>query len=87
MLRELLGLCDEIVFCANSNRRAMSPATLQSLAGPLGGPPARIVAEPRRALQAARTAAGPGGVALATGSIYLIADLLRPEGAAKGSTL
>jgi dihydrofolate synthase/folylpolyglutamate synthase len=87
MLRELLGLCDEIVFCANSNRRAMSPATLQSLAGQLGGPPARIVAEPRRALQAARTAAGPGGVALATGSIYLIADLLRPEGAAKGSTL
>jgi dihydrofolate synthase/folylpolyglutamate synthase len=87
MLRELLGLCDEIIFCANSNPRAMSPATLQSLAGQLGGPPARIVAEPRRALQAAREAAGPGGVALATGSIYFIADLLRPEGAGKGSTL
>ena len=87
MLRELLPLCDEVVFCANSNPRAMSPATLESLAGQLGGPPARTVGDPRRALEAAREAAGPGGVALATGSIYLIADLLRPDGAGRGSTL
>jgi dihydrofolate synthase/folylpolyglutamate synthase len=87
MLRELLPLCDEVVFCANSNPRAMSPATLESLASQLGGPPARTVGDPRRALEAAREAAGPGGVALATGSIYLIADLLRPDGAGRGSTL
>ena len=37
-------------------------------------------ADPRRALEQARAAAGPDGVALATGSIYLIADLLRPGG-------
>jgi dihydrofolate synthase/folylpolyglutamate synthase len=35
----------------------------------------------------ARELAGPGGVVLATGSIYLVADLLRPAGADRGSTL
>ena len=40
----------------------------------------------RRSRQA-RAAAGPDGVALATGTIYLIADLLRPEGAERRSTL
>jgi hypothetical protein len=28
-----------------------------------------------------------GGVVLATGSIYLVADLVRPAGAGRGSTL
>ena len=86
MLRELLPLCSEVVFCANANRRALSPGTLESLARQLGGPPSRVIADPRRALEAARDAAGPDGVALATGSIYLIADLLRPPGA-RGATL
>jgi dihydrofolate synthase/folylpolyglutamate synthase len=80
MLRELLPLCAEVVFTQSSNPRALPAGTLESLSGQLGGPPARTVAEPRRALAAARAAAGPGGVAVATGSIYLIADLLRPEG-------
>ncbi|HEU4978629.1 MAG TPA: cyanophycin synthetase [Solirubrobacteraceae bacterium] len=87
MLRLLLPLCDEVVFCAASNPRALSPATLESLARQLGGPPARIVGGARQALAAAREAAGPDGVALATGSLYLIADLLRPAGAGRGSTL
>ena len=43
--------------------------------------------DPRQALEEARSSAGPGGVALATGTIYLIADLLRPEGAERRSTL
>jgi dihydrofolate synthase/folylpolyglutamate synthase len=81
MLRELLPLCAEVVFTQSANPRALPAATLESLSGQLGGPPARTVAEPRRALEAARAAAGPDGVAVATGSIYLIADLLRPEGA------
>jgi dihydrofolate synthase / folylpolyglutamate synthase len=87
MLRALLPLCAEVVCTSNANPRALPPATLQSLCGQLGGPPARTVAAPRRALEAARAAAGPDGVALATGSIYLIADLLRPEGARRRSTL
>ncbi|HEV8152009.1 MAG TPA: cyanophycin synthetase [Solirubrobacteraceae bacterium] len=75
MLRELLPLCSEVVCTASANPRALSPATLQSLTQQLGGPPARIVADPQRALEEARQAAGPDGVALATGSIYLVADL------------
>jgi dihydrofolate synthase / folylpolyglutamate synthase len=81
MLRELLPVCAELVLTQSANPRALPAATLESLAGQLGGPPARTVPEPRRALAAARDAAGPDGVAVATGSIYLIADLLRPEGA------
>jgi dihydrofolate synthase/folylpolyglutamate synthase len=80
MLRELLPLCTEVVFTQSANPRALPAGTLESLSGQLGGPRARTVAEPRRALAAAREAAGPDGVAVATGSIYLIADLLRPEG-------
>jgi dihydrofolate synthase/folylpolyglutamate synthase len=87
MLRELLPLCAEVVLTASANPRALPAATLESLCRQLGGPPARTVAEPRRALQAARDAAGPDGVAVATGSIYLIADLLRPEGARGRSML
>jgi dihydrofolate synthase / folylpolyglutamate synthase len=87
MLRELLPECAEVVFTTSANPRALPAATLESLCGQLGGPPARTVAEPRRALEAARQAAGPDGVAIATGSIYLIADLLRPEGARGRSML
>ncbi|HSS58600.1 MAG TPA: hypothetical protein VLK59_11370, partial [Solirubrobacteraceae bacterium] len=87
MLRELLPLCDEVICTASANPRALPPGTLQSLCGQLGGPPARTVRDPRRALEEARSAAGPDGVALATGTIYLIADVLRPEGAERRSTL
>jgi dihydrofolate synthase/folylpolyglutamate synthase len=87
MLRELLPLCDEVVCTANANPRALPPATLQSLCRQLGGPPARTVPDPRRALDEARAAAARDGVVVATGSIYLIADLLRPAGAARRSTM
>jgi dihydrofolate synthase/folylpolyglutamate synthase len=87
MLRELLPLCSEVVCTTNDNPRALTPATLLSLCRQLGGPAARTVSEPRRALREARAAAGPDGVVLATGSIYLIADLLAPAGAERRSTL
>jgi len=45
------------------------------------------VAEPRAALARARELAGPDGSVLATGSIYLIADLVRGETAVRASTL
>jgi dihydrofolate synthase / folylpolyglutamate synthase len=82
MLRVLLPLCAEVITCANANPRALSPATLQSLVTQLGGPAVRTIPDPHAALEAARAAAGPGGVALATGSIYLVADL-RAEGAGR----
>jgi dihydrofolate synthase/folylpolyglutamate synthase len=87
MLRELLPLCAEVVCTTNANPRALPPATLESLCHQLGGPPTHTVADPQRALREARAVAGPDGVALATGSIYLIADLLRPAGAERRSTL
>jgi dihydrofolate synthase/folylpolyglutamate synthase len=66
--------------------RALPPATLASLCAQLGfAGTVEIVGEPRAALERARTLAGPDGVALATGSIYLIADLLRPAGAARST--
>jgi len=87
MLRELVPAAARLVATANANPRALSPATLQSLAGQLGISDTRCEPDPRRALAAARELAGSeGGVVVATGSIYLIADLLRGEGV-RGSTL
>jgi dihydrofolate synthase/folylpolyglutamate synthase len=88
MLATLLPLCTGVVFTANANPRALSPATLASLAGQVGEPPEHHVEpDPRRALALAERIAGPGGVVLATGSIYLVADLMRPADAGPGSTL
>jgi dihydrofolate synthase/folylpolyglutamate synthase len=80
MLRSLLPQCDGLVCTSNANPRALSPATLASLTEQLGGPPTRLEADPHRALALARDLAGPEGAVLATGSIYLVADLLRDPG-------
>jgi dihydrofolate synthase/folylpolyglutamate synthase len=86
MLRALIPHATHIVCTTNANPRALPPATLQSLARQLGFTSASSERDPRSALAAARELAGPGGAVLATGSIYLIADLLRPAGA-RGATL
>ena len=72
---------------ARRNPRALPPATLASLAEQLGGPPAEIDADPRAALARARELAGPDGAVLATGSIYLVADLLCEPGRRRASAL
>jgi dihydrofolate synthase / folylpolyglutamate synthase len=72
----LMPACDALVLTSSQNPRALPPPTLQSLARQLGGPGAEIIGDPRRALVHARELAGPGGVVIATGSLYLIADLL-----------
>src|SRR4051812_24881485 len=59
MLAALLPLCDQAVFTRCANPRALSPATLESLASKLGGPPSETIADPRAALQRARRLAGP----------------------------
>ncbi len=91
MLRALLPACEQIVFTRNQNPRALPAATLASLCAQLGGAGAGVAAElesdPRRALARARELAGAAGVVLATGSIYLIADLLRPVGQRSASIL
>jgi dihydrofolate synthase/folylpolyglutamate synthase len=87
MLRALLPRLDRVVFTRSSNPRSLSPATLESLFSKLGGPPSETVGDPRAALERGRQLAGPDGAVLATGSIYLIADLVRVDRAARASTL
>jgi len=87
MLAVLLPVFDRLVLTRCANPRALSPGTLASLAQQLDGPESETVAEPRRALGRARERAGPDGAVAATGSIYLVADLVRQAGAARASTL
>ena len=86
MLKALIPHCRHIVCTTNANPRALPPATLQSLARQLGFTAVSAERDPRTALAAARRVSGPYGAVLVTGSIYLIADLLRPAGA-RGATL
>ncbi|HEV2814231.1 MAG TPA: folylpolyglutamate synthase/dihydrofolate synthase family protein [Solirubrobacteraceae bacterium] len=85
MLRALLPHADAVVCTSNANPRALSPATLASLTAQLGGACSEmdpiVEPDPHRALALAQDLAGPEGAVLATGSIYLIADLARPRGA------
>jgi dihydrofolate synthase/folylpolyglutamate synthase len=87
MLAALLPVCDAFVLTSSQNPRALPPPTLQSLARQLSGPPSELVRDPRAALARARQLAGPNGVVLATGSIYLVADLLRPVKRGRASML
>ncbi|MBV9310264.1 MAG: hypothetical protein JOZ73_05505 [Solirubrobacterales bacterium] len=87
MLRLLLPAADALVLTSSHNPRALPPPTLESLSRQLGGSSSELVRDPRRALQRARELAGPGGLVLATGSIYLIADLLAPAVNRRASTL
>jgi dihydrofolate synthase/folylpolyglutamate synthase len=87
MLSRLLVHCDAVVCTAATSPRALPPATLASLVGQIGGAAASVVIEPHRALARARELAGEDGVVLATGSIYLIGDLMRAEDAGGGSAL
>jgi dihydrofolate synthase / folylpolyglutamate synthase len=75
MLAALRRRCDTFVCTAAPTPRALPPATLASLAAQLGGT-AEIVPAPAAALARARDLAGPDGAVVATGSIYLVADLL-----------
>ncbi|MGA9857456.1 MAG: folylpolyglutamate synthase/dihydrofolate synthase family protein [Solirubrobacteraceae bacterium] len=84
MLAALLPLCDALIVTNSQNPRALPAPTLKSLARQLSGPPTEIVREPPAALEHARQLAGPGGVVVATGSLYLIADLLS-EGVGRAS--
>ena len=82
MLRSLAPLCDALVLTASQNPRVLPPPTLQSLLDQLAPEIAidsEIVREPHAALARARELAGPDGVVVATGSLYLIADLLHDE--------
>jgi dihydrofolate synthase/folylpolyglutamate synthase len=75
MLAALRPRCRRFVCTAAPTPRALPPATLASLAAQLGGE-ADVVPAPHAALARARELAGPGGAVVATGSIYLVAELV-----------
>jgi dihydrofolate synthase/folylpolyglutamate synthase len=93
MLATLAPLCDGLVLTASRNPRSLPPPTLGSLVGQVGGVgpdgqgSCQVVADPRRALGRARELAGPDGVVVATGSLYLLSDLLAPADRRWASTL
>jgi dihydrofolate synthase / folylpolyglutamate synthase len=87
MLATLTPPCDRVLFTRSQNPRALPPPTLLSLSAQLGGPPAEVVPHAGAALERARDLAGPAGAVLVTGSIYLIADLLRPSAEGRASML
>ena len=97
MLRALMPLCERAWFTAPPGSRALPPATLHSLARQLGYEDTVCEPQPSRALAAAwhwaesvgearPAGAGQGVVVLATGSIYLIGELLRDQRSASAVT-
>jgi dihydrofolate synthase/folylpolyglutamate synthase len=86
MLRALLPRCSRFVCTAAPSPRALSPATLASLVEQLGAH-AEIVPAPRAAVARAQELAGPEGAVIATGSIYLIAELVSAPGQRRASAL
>ncbi len=85
MLRSLAPHCDALVLTSSQNPRVLPPPTLSSLLDQLAPEVAidsEIIRAPHAALRRARELAGAGGVVIATGSLYLIADLMRDEATA-----
>lgn len=83
MLARLLPSFERAWFTAPPSPRALSPATLSSLASQLGFEHTECEPQPKRALAAAQEwarAREGGGAVLATGSVYLVGDLLAHAG-------
>jgi dihydrofolate synthase/folylpolyglutamate synthase len=77
MLAALLPSVERAWFTAPPNSRALSPAALQSLARQLGFEETACEPQPSRALAQAREwAVEHDGAVLATGSVYLVGDLI-----------
>jgi dihydrofolate synthase / folylpolyglutamate synthase len=77
MLAPLLAVAERAWFTAPPSARALSPAALQSLARQLGFDRVACQPSPERALADAQRWAGEHrGAVLATGSVYLVGDLL-----------
>ncbi len=85
MLAPLIEHSHRLLCTASASPRALPAATLSSLAEQLGARATIVEPDPRAALERAREIAGSAGVVLATGSIYLLAELLRDPRAGIGS--
>jgi dihydrofolate synthase/folylpolyglutamate synthase len=89
MLRALLPGSVAAVFTRSRNPRSLEPGALAAVARDLPGAPEHIecVDDPRAAVARAEELAGTDGAVVATGSIYLIADLLAERAGARASRL
>ena len=87
MLQALAPRFDHIVFTRSAHPRSLPPGTLLALSEHVRGPAAEIVPAPHPAVERARELAGAAGAVILTGSIYLIADLVREQGVARASAL
>jgi dihydrofolate synthase/folylpolyglutamate synthase len=76
------------VVTSSRNPRSLPPAQVEALARRVApAVPVEAAPDPARALDRARELAGEAGAVVATGSIYLVADLVRAPGAARASAL
>jgi dihydrofolate synthase/folylpolyglutamate synthase len=86
MLRTLLPLCERAWFTAPPSGRALSPAALESHARHLGFEAMSSVPRAAAALSEAQAwARDVGGAVLATGSVYLVGDLIQAQLGGSGS--
>lgn len=74
MVGALAEVADRIVATRSSHPRAVAAEDLAGIAHAFGRP-AEAVGDPARALEHARAQAGPDGLVLVAGSLYLLADL------------
>ncbi len=87
ILATLLPLCDSAIYTRAATSRALPPATLASLADKVDSTPHELIGDPVEAMNRARDIAGRDGAVLATGSLHLIADLVRERAAGRSSSL
>jgi dihydrofolate synthase/folylpolyglutamate synthase len=86
VLRPLLPVLSAAVLTRGEGERYLPPATLASLAGQLApGLETDALRDPSHGLARARELAGPDGAVLVTGSLHLLADLVRKPGARASS--
>ncbi len=74
--RTLFPLARHVVVTQPVSARAATPREIQERVGPLARR-AQREADPRRALALARRLAGPGGLVVVAGSLYLVGEALR----------
>lgn len=75
LLRELAPLAATVTVTRSEHVRAMAPHTLAEAVRARGFGDVRVAARAADALEAAIARAGPSGIVLATGSIFLAADV------------
>ncbi|HWI22661.1 MAG TPA: cyanophycin synthetase [Baekduia sp.] len=86
MLSTLAGPLDEVICTKCSSPRSLEPQAIAGMARRIGLR-ANVERDPKAAMRRARELAGADGVAVATGSLYLLADLGRDADAGRVSTL